>query len=285
MNCLTLFLIAALAADAKSEPLEISSAVIKVAEEVAVPAGEPGVLLRLDAKEGQLVALGDLLAQVFDGDLRLAVDRAKLEAEIATRKMNNDVNVRFAKKSIEVARAELARSLETNQKYPKTVSETELDRQRLLVERGDLEVKQAEHDQEIAALEREVRDNELQAAQEQLARRTITAPLAGMVVEVFRRRGEWVQPGETVARIVRMDKLRAEGFLAAKHARLDLVGSKVKVKIVPANGKDQEFQGQIVFVSPEIDPINSQVRVWAEVENSELKLRPGMTATLTIEPR
>jgi macrolide-specific efflux system membrane fusion protein len=285
MKCLALLLVAALAADGKGEPLEIASAVIKVAEEVAVPAGEPGVLVRLDAKEGQLVAQGDLLAQVFDGDLRLAVDRAKLEAEIALRKASNDTNVRFAKKSIEVARAELTRSLETNQKYPKTVSETELDRQRLLVERGDLEIKQAEHDQEIAALEREVRDNAHRAAQEQLARRTITAPLAGVVVEVFRRRGEWVQPGETVARIVRMDRLRAEGFLAAKHARLDLVGGKVKVKVVQADGKELEFPGQIVFVSPEIDPINSQVRVWAEVENSELKLRPGLTATMVIEPR
>ncbi len=46
-----------------------------------------------------------------------------------------------------------------------------------------------------------------------------------------------------------------------------------------------EFAGHIVFVNPEIDPLNSQVRVWAEVENPDLKLRPGMQATLTIEPR
>ena len=29
-------------------------------------------------------------------------------------------------------------------------------------------------------------------------RRTIVAPLRGMVVEVLRRRGEWVQPGDAV---------------------------------------------------------------------------------------
>ena len=46
-----------------------------------------------------------------------------------------------------------------------------------------------------------------------------------------------------------------------------------------------EATGQIVFISPEIDPLNSQVRFWAEIENAELKLRPGMTATLTIEPK
>lgn len=285
MSQFPLLLFALFAADAKVESVEIPSAVIKIAEEVAVPASEPGVLVRLEIKEGQLVSQGDLLAQILDSDVRLSVEKAKLEAEIAFRQMNNDVDVRFAKKSIEVAKAELARSLETNAKYPKTVSNTDLDRQRLLVEKGELEVKQAEHDREIAALTRDVRDNEHRASLEQLARRTIAAPLAGMVVEVHRRRGEWVQPGETVARIVRMDRLRAEGFLAAKHARLDLVGSKVKLKVVALDGKELEFHGQIVFVSPEIDPINSQVRVWAEVENSELKLRPGMTAAMLVEMR
>ncbi len=94
-----------------------------------------------------------------------------------------------------------------------------------------------------------------------------------------------MQPGDTVVRIVRLDKLRAEGFLPAKHASLDLVGSKVRLKVASADSKPMEFAGHIVFVNPEIDPLNSQVRVWAEVENPDLKLRPGMQATLTIEPR
>jgi RND family efflux transporter MFP subunit len=263
--------------------IEVTGAVIKVAEEVAVPAGDAGALAAVEVKEGQLVEEGQVVARIRDSEVRLAVDRARLEAEIAFRKFNNDANILYAKKSTEVARAELARSLETNEKYPKTVSNTELDRQRLLVEQGELEVKQAEHEREIAGLTREIRENEYKTALDQLERRTISAPLRGMVVEVHRRRGEWVQPGEPVARIVRMDRLRAEGFLAAKHARLQLVGSKVKLKITDEGGQPLEFPGQIVFVSPEIDPLNSQVRVWADVENKELRLRPGMQATLVIE--
>jgi hypothetical protein len=37
-----------------------------------------------------------------------------------------------------------------------------------------------------------------------------------------------------------------------------------------------------VFVSPEVNPVNGQVRVWAEVENRGLLLRPGLQAALTI---
>jgi multidrug efflux pump subunit AcrA (membrane-fusion protein) len=146
-------------------------------------------------------------------------------------------------------------------------------------------VKLAEHEHEIAGLTREIRENDLKTALDQLERRAVTAPLKGMIVELQKRRGEWVQPGETIARIVRIDRLRAEGFLAARHARLDLVGSKVRLKVVGSDADNAEYPGQIVFVSPEIDPLNSQVRIWADVENSELKLRPGMQATLTVAPR
>ena len=265
--------------------IEIPSAVIKVSEEVAVPARDAGVLAKIEVKEGQLVEEGDCVVRLLDSDVRLAAERARLEAEIALRKFKNDVDLRYARKSTEVARAELARSLDTNEKYPKTVSNSELDRQRLQVDQGELQIQKAEHEREVAGLTREIRDSEQKIASEQLERRTILAPLRGMIVEVLRRRGEWVQPGDTVVRIVRLDRLKAEGFVPARHASLDLVGSKVRLKVVSADNKTTEFPGHIVFVNPEIDPLNSQVRVWAEVENLDLKLRPGMQATLTIEPR
>ena len=265
--------------------VEIPSAVIKVSEEVAVPARDAGVLAKIEVKEGQLVEEGDCVVRLLDTDVRLAAERARLESEIALRKFKNDVDLRYAKKSTEVAKAELARSLDTNEKYPKTVSNSELDRQRLLVDQGELQIQKAEHEREVAGLTHQIRESEHKIASEQLERRTVLAPLRGMIVEVPHRRGEWVQPGDTVVRIVRLDKLKAEGFLSAKHASLDLVGNKVRLKVMSADNKPMEFAGHIVFVNPEIDPLNSQVRVWAEVENPELKLRPGMQATLTIDPK
>jgi macrolide-specific efflux system membrane fusion protein len=44
----------------------------------------------------------------------------------------------------------------------------------------------------------------------------------------------------------------------------------------------QEFSGKVIFVDPEIDPINAQVRIWAEVDNQGLRLRPGMRAKMTL---
>jgi multidrug efflux pump subunit AcrA (membrane-fusion protein) len=33
---------------------------------------------------------------------------------------------------------------------------------------------------------------------------------------------------------------------------------------------------KLVFISPEVNPINSQVRVFLDIDNSDGKLRPGL---------
>lgn len=293
--------------------IEVPNAVIKVAEQAMVPATDPGVIIRLLAKEGQIVEEGELLANLRDSVERLALERAELEASIAGRKAENSLNVQYAKKSSDVARAELARSEETNAKYPKTVSKTELDRQRLVREKGELETKQAQEELEIAAISKAIRENERRMAQEALERRSIRSPLRGMVVELPRQRGEWVQPGENIARVVRLDKLRVEGFAPVEHARPDLLGREVQVVVgsdraatrstnespvrskAPASNESEHegprqnggpaYRATIVFVSPEVDTLNNQVRIWAEVDNTDLSLRPGMPAILKWDAR
>lgn len=264
--------------------LEIPNAVVKVTEQAAVPAADAGIIIKLQLREGALIEEGMLLAQLHDTELRASAERAKLELEIARQRMENDLPLQAARKTVEVGKAELRRSLETNEKFSKTISDSEIDRQRLVVERGELEQKQAERELVIARLTYELKEQEFRVAEELLRRRTIASPLKGMIVESRRQKGEWVAAGETIARVVRLDTLRAEGFIPAKLGPLSLIGSPVKLLVGEA-GKELEFTGELTFVSPEIDPLNAQVRVWAEIKNPELKLRPGFTGTLVVLPK
>jgi multidrug efflux pump subunit AcrA (membrane-fusion protein) len=52
---------------------------------------------------------------------------------------------------------------------------------------------------------------------------------------------------------------------------------------LPRRGK-AEFPGKIVFVSPEINPVNGQVRIWAEVDNKDGILKPGLRTRMTLVP-
>jgi macrolide-specific efflux system membrane fusion protein len=265
-----------------AEPIPVESVLIRLIEEVEVPAQEEGLLAEVLVKEGDRVRRGDLLARLDDETAQVAVERASTEVAIAERKAGNDVSVRFARKATEVAQAELARAKESIQKYPKSISDTEIDKLTLTVDRSRLEIEQAEHLLGVERLTQQLKQQERAAAQLSLERRKMLAPIDGVVVEVNARPGEWMEPGEKVLRILRMDRLRAEGFIAANQISLGLLGSAARVTVDLPSRKGFTVTGQVVFVSPEIDPVNGQVRVWVEIENPDLLLRPGLHAKMGI---
>lgn len=286
-HCLSAIAVGIALAGSAAEPpvreIEIPSVLIKLIEQVDVPAREAGVLAAVDVREGQMVNEGDPLGRIVDTEAKIAEERAKIELEIAKKNAENDVNIRFARKSTEVAKAELRRSLDSVDKYAKSISDSELDRLRLVVERNTLEIEQAEYDLAVAEFTRQIKENEHRAALEKLRRRKITAPISGVVVDVHRRPGEWVEPGDAVVRILRIDRLRAEGFLDVAATARDLSGSPVRLIVNVPGRPETELPGELVFLSPEIDPVNSQIRIWAEIENRNLQLRPGMRARMIIE--
>lgn len=271
-------------APAKSERLEVDSALVTVIEEAEIPARVEGVLAAVSAREGRMVEAGANLARIEDAEVRLTYERSKIEHEIARKQAQNDLKLKIAKKAAEVARLELKRAVESVEKYKKSVSETELDRLRLAAERADLEVEEAVHEQETAALTASLKETEMELARQALERRAIASPLFGMIVQVHVHQGEWVQAGKTVARVLRVDRLRVEGFVSAKDLTGDLVGRRVTFSVDLPGRPAAEFEGAMVFVSPEVNPVNSQVRVWAEVDNKRLTLRPGLRGTLTVHP-
>jgi len=233
-------------------------------------------------REGQRVKKGELLAQIDDQVPRLALDAAKAQFEIARAKATNDVRIRFAQKSLEVSEAELRRSIESIERFPKSVSQSQIDVEQLNVQKNRLESEQAAQEQRIAQLEMNAKQNELTATQAEVTRRRIVAPFYGVIVQVYVRKGEWVKAGQQALRIVNVDRLKAEGFVAAARATADLDGKPIQLT-VESIGDSKPFDGTIVFVSPEVDPITGQVRVWAEIDNRNARLRPGQSAKMVVK--
>lgn len=262
---------------------EVPSMLIRLVQQVDVPAREAGLLAAVRVTEGQMVQEGELLAQIDDTEARLAEEQAVLDVQIARANATNDVNLRFARKSVDVAKAELQRAEQSNQSFAKSVSDSEMDRLRLVVERSVLAVEQSQHEQTIAGLTLQAKESVVRSAQETVQRHKLLAPFSGIVVQIKRNHGEWVTPGEAVVRILRIDRLRAEGYLPAQFARPDLQGKAVRLSVDLPDAPGTVFPGKIVFLDPEIDPVNAQVRIWAEVENAGLQLRPGMRASMKLD--
>ena len=336
-----------------AEPIKVQSAFVRVLEEADIPAREVGVLATLEVREGDLVKSGQVLSRLDDDDAKLAVARAELDLAIAERqaknsvpvrtaeallkeaeqdqaqaklsqriaamKAANDVAIRHAAKSRDASKAEFDRAVQARKAFEKSISQTELDRLKLVLERNELEIEKAQFEKDLADLQQQIEDSSIveqaqiverltlsveqarlqnevdgltrdvkarmfDQAKLQLARRGLRSPLDGEVAEVFRHRGEWLEPGQRVMRIVRLDRLKVEGFVDSRAITGSLRGAAVRVRVTP-NDEDKPVtvKGKVVFISSEIDAVNGQVRVWAEVENPDLVLRPGLPAEMVID--
>jgi multidrug efflux pump subunit AcrA (membrane-fusion protein) len=272
-----------------AETVTLSNCLLSLDEEVSVPAQEAGELISIPVREGQQVAKGDLLAQVDDVVQRAAYNVALFKLKVADRQATDDIDVRYSKAAYLYAGAKLKRSLAANQKTTNTVTEEMIDEQRLDKEKSALMIEKSQKDLDVAGLQKQVSEAELDAATANLKRRRIVAPLDAMVVELARRQGEWVQAGDTIMRLVRIDQLRVEGLIDAKEYRpSEIQGRPVEIVVTLAHKEKVKFPGKIVFVNPLIRTGGSyQVR--AEVQNRKedgfWTLNPGLKAEMTIRLR
>ena len=245
---------------------------------VLVPAQEPGILLTLNVKEGDIVQEGQDLAELDRELYELEQASANLRLKVAELKSQDDVDLRFSVKSRAVAEKTFDRSQAAVEQYEKAISKTELERLKLDAERAALSIEKAEFDKTVAEEEASLGRREVEAADLKLKHRTITSPISGMVIEVFPEENEWVRSGEPLVRIVQLDKLKGSGNFPATEIDDSFVGKKA---FFESDISREEFVGTITFVSPEILP-SDRVKVWFEIENSESKLRPGEQGSVRI---
>lgn len=255
---------------------------VMLIEQVDVSAREAGAIANIEVHEGQLVEEGALLARLEDTEAVLARNKAVLELDIAKKQAVSDVKIRYAKKALEVAAAEEKRALESIEKFSRSVSQSELDQLRLAKEKSALEIEQAEEDRDVNQLTAKLKENAVETAINDIERRQIKAPISGVVVQIKHHKGESVQAADPIFRILRTDRLRAEAFLDSHAVGGDLVGRPVTLLVDLPGAPKTAFTGKVTFVSPEVNPVNGQFRVWAEIENPQQRLRAGLQGTMLI---
>lgn len=264
------------------ESFVVKDAVLKVFESCEIPSKSSGVILNSKISEGSLVSEGDLLMEIDSKLAGLNVERLQSEQTIAISQASSTVEIEFMRRSIEVAKAELARALRSNNRLPGAVPKSEVDQLMLVAERAIAEKKKTAFEMEMMKMQTQIRDIELAIGKRQLGDHRIKTPLTGKVVEVYKRAGEWVDGSEAVARIVKLDKLKAEIKVPASIALQQLEEADIVFKPNLESLKDQTFSGKVIFVNPEANPVNLKMRAWVEIDNRDLKLVPGLVGSVEL---
>jgi RND family efflux transporter MFP subunit len=221
-----------------------------------------GVLVRINAKEGDSVRRGQTILELERTNEELEVERRRLIASSKAEITAIDRRLEWLRDDVE----------KTRKLYESTrsVSLDELRQKEL-----ELRLAEAELDRLLAAEERE--EIEYKIAQAQLEKRRITAPFDGIVVKVHPEVGELCYPQEPLVRLADLSRCRLVVHLQAADSRGLRKNQPATVTI---DGSRAQIPAAIEYVSPVVDPSSGLREVKVLFDNSNGSVNPGSAASV-----
>ena len=248
-----------------STPVELSTPTVKDAVRVLQITGGVAAdrqVTVFSAVPGRIVSLPiELGSAVRDSQVIAIVDHATL-----------DLQVQQARAGLAAAREQAANLA------------TELDRmKRLYKERG---TSKSQYD--AISTQKKAADEGVKQARAALGQiknlreeADIRAPFSGVIGKRYVELGDMIGPGVPVAIVVKQSPLLARVQIPERD--LGLVKPGQEARIAVAAFTDTSFVGTVHRISPIIDPMTRMAEVEIYLKNRDLKLKPGMYATVEIE--
>ncbi|MEM7576544.1 MAG: efflux RND transporter periplasmic adaptor subunit [Planctomycetota bacterium] len=269
--------VAAAPADAQrfDETLNASSPTVRLADHrglalpvrsVTLSAPVDGTLASIFATDGDVVAAGDLVAQMNEAVQAAVVETARV-------RMASDAAIKRAAAEVKAAAAELDRVRASHERQ--AASELELLRAEARFDAAD-----ADHDQ---ALENQAINTwTMRLEQARLDEYSLRSPFDGVVIRKEAEPGTSLQQSTPVVTLAQLDTLEAEIYLP-----VDLGMPKAGRRYVLNAGSpiQRKLTATLTFVSPVIDPASRTFRCKFTIENGDLALPAGFDVHLaSLEP-
>jgi membrane fusion protein (multidrug efflux system) len=105
---------------------------------------------------------------------------------------------------------------------------------------------------------------------------SLTSPINGILDRLNVDQGEYINPGQTVMKIVNINKIKVELPIPEKDILYFKEGQDVKIDLENTKGEKQVFSGTIDFVSITAESATRTYLVKVVVNNPNHILRPGM---------
>lgn len=220
-------------------------------EQIDLAFPEPGIIRTVDAREGDAVKAGQVLAQL---DCRVLESQLK----IALMKAESTAAIQSATATLEMRqqRHEQLRRLAASQ----TANADELSRAKAELEIAQADLQLARE----AAAEHALEARQIEA---QIEQRTLRSPFDGIVSRITRDPSASVTPHDgPVVSVVRLDLL--DLVVHIDHRRLDglAVGQELSVEAVD---RATAATARVAFISPVIDASSGTARIRLSLSNDE----------------
>ncbi len=140
-------------------------------------------------------------------------------------------------------------------------------------------VSQAELDQATAQLNQSVAN--VDAIKALIEKKTIRAPFDGYVGIRTANLGEFLARGRNLAPLQKLDSLYVNFTVPQRLLPVIATGNKVAIRVDAF--ADRTFDGRILAINSEVDPVTRNLSAQAVIENPGEILRPGMFARVIVK--
>lgn len=238
--------------------------VIKPSMLVELSSQVQGVLETVSVERGEFVTKGQLVAQLLSGvekaSVRLVRDRAKMEVDIKSRKAEQE----FRKKTFDQVEPLYHKKLASLREYDDARTSSIV---------ADFQLEKAIELKKLAVLE-------LRRTQEILKLRSIKSTVDGVVVEVMKSPGEYIEE-HPVVKIAQIDPLYVEVIVPETFIGRVKTGEQVQVRIqYPEAGS---HLAKVSVVDLVIDASSGTFGVRLELPNPDYKIPAGQSCQISLQ--
>lgn len=255
---------------------EVQDCLVRFAKEVKVPALETGRVAEVTVAINDMVDAGSAIARLNDHSLLTRRRHAMLRLNSARRDAASTAEIEYAERSLDLAQNELATSRLIQNDVLGAVPRSQLEKLKLAVEHGKIEVELANQRKRRAQVEADLREAEVAEIDDQLKNLISESPIDGVVLDVARSPGEWITKGDALVTIGQIDRLHVHALASSREiAPASCRDLPVSVHWVdPSTGKPRSLRGKVLSADPRMLP-GGFYRLHAEIVNETLPQNPN----------
>jgi multidrug efflux pump subunit AcrA (membrane-fusion protein) len=280
---------------------------VVTADAVLYPISQSGVAPKISApvrrflvNRGDHVRAGELLAELEDRDLTAAVsenkalyeqaqaqfltttkgtlpeDMTKAQADVDSARQGLDAAKKLYENRVSLVKeGALAQKLADDAKVALVQAQSQFDTAQRHLE----SLKTVSRQQEIQSAQSQVDAAKARysSAEAQVEYAGIRSPIDGIVADRPANAGEMASSGTALITIVDISSIVARANVPVREIGHLKVGQNATIA-----APEGELQGKVTVVSPAVDPASTTVEVWVRAANPGEKLKPGVTAKVSI---
>ena len=262
------------------EYAEFDTALLTPVRDTLLASESPGIVRAVLVQPGEDVYESNILVELnkelYEAELRVA----EAEKSVAAIEASNDIDIKYAEKTYEVNKKLLDRSRSARQQYARAVTQSDMDRLRLELEQSQLSKRQAQLTMDIAAETTNLRSDMVEVAKLNLKDRDIKEPIDGRIEQIFVQKGQWVNSGSPIARVVDLKSLRVKAIFPVENYLRIKKGSSARFSYKMGE-REFEIDAKVTYVNSVLR--DNVFQVWVDIDNSDLKLIPGVQGKLSVE--